>query len=273
MKISPSTISVSRTNLSGDTFVGAGGVNSTTAAVPYPSDWAWSVNFAHSSAVATHIGSDDNYDFDSGATEVAFKTNGGAGDEGGVTQERTIAMGARYAGGITPADLPSGSVSSTLKDGVTNPNGDTINLSSSKFLTMYFKILALGSSQPGGGNLGNELYWRAADSAADAYSAAISPHNIVRKVGSTDAFKSTTTTTASNFALNEYISISYEMTDGNEGSNDWADNGLEVGSFVTEMSSGNGQSGLKLLYFGYVVSNLHNNVDAIASIDLPIAVS
>ena len=185
-------------------------------------------------------------------------------------------MAIKYAGGIIPASLQisaPGSVSSTLKDGVTNPNGDTIDLSSSKFLTMYFKILALGSNQPSGGNLGTELYWRAADSAAGAYSATISPHNIVRKVGSTDAFKSTTTTTASNFALNEYISISYEMTDGNEGSNDWADTGIEIGSFVTEMSRGNNQAGLKLLYFGYVVSNLHNDVDAIASIDLPIAVS
>ena len=65
----------------------------------------------------------------------------------------------------------------------------------------------------------------------------------------------------------------FEMTDGNEGSNDWADTGIEIGSFVTEMSRGNNQAGLKLLYFGYVVSNLHNDVDAIASIDLPIAVS
>ena len=80
MKISPANIGVSKTNLSGDTFVGSGGVNSATAASAFP--WKWSYNA-------------DNQDLD------ANEGFSGSGTVGGVTSFFTITANTHSDGGLT----------------------------------------------------------------------------------------------------------------------------------------------------------------------------
>jgi hypothetical protein len=269
MKISASNISVSRTNLSGDTFVGAGGVNSTTAASTYPSEWAWSANFAHSSDVATHVA---GHGFNDTQNITTFVSGKGVQED----PEARSVMGAnaeRYGGGFSPASLPAGAVSGTLQDGATGPNG-VIDTATDKYLTVYIEIVTMGS-QPTS-DFFNALYWGNDDS-VDVYNGTPIPATkIVRKTG--ELKHKGTVKSSGTYAAGEFISVSYDLTaqditeDG--GSGNWADADTQCKHVGPMMGSwAKAEDDIEIIFHGYVLSQYYNNNEALASIDLPIAVS
>lgn len=59
--------------------------------------------------------------------------------------------------------------------------------------------------------------------------------------------------------------------EANETGDAWA--ASTIGTIGGSMTRGPNQNGAKVIYHGYIVSNLDNSNESIASIDLPIAVS
>lgn len=233
----------------------------------YPSEWYWSANFAHSSDVATHVAGHGFNDQENITTFVSGK---------GVEEDAQARVGmasniARYAGGFSPASLPDGSFSGTLKDGATGPGG-VIDFATNKYITVYIEIVEMGT-QPVSGFF-DEIYWGNADPVNQYNNTPIPATNIVRKTGSHKG----TPKLSGTYAAGEFISASYDMTaqdiDKNGGSGNWVDAGAQCKHLGLSMGYwAKADDEIEIIFHGYVLSQYYNNNEALASIDLPIAVS
>lgn len=248
--------------------INSGKAQAAVGSPTYPSLWKFSANFAHSSAVATHVA---GHGFNGTENTTAFVAGKGVQED---VESVTVmgSVGPRYGGGFSPASLPSGAVSGTLQDGATGPGG-VIDLATDKYVTLYFEIVTIGT-QPSS-NFFNEFYWGNDDDTTQYNGTAIAG-NIVRKTG--ELKHKGTPKSSGAYAAGEFISVSYNMESSeitqNGGSGTWEDNailikhlGPTMGYWVKEAND------IELIFHGYVLSSVNNTNEAIASIDLPIAVS
>ena len=252
----------------------------------YPDDWAWSMTYGHSSVLTSTrshgFNETTHWRSSAGVNEPVLNP-----ENDGIRYTRYVnpAMGdTSYGFGFDVTGISADAMSSDnarLLDGDTtaNPNGTTLDLATSKYLTVYLKLITIDGSNvvtdPGGG----AVYWSNQPSAIwNNY--AFSTSSTIRR--SLNSFGDTAITTSGDYNAtgSEYISISFDMTTSPPDpvgtqtalNGAWDLAGVQIDDLLGIPYTATGVGDVIDVY-GVVVSNKNNTDAAIYDVTLPIKTS
>jgi len=296
MKISTGGIGIGATTSDAITVGGGGGGDPPA----YPSDWAWSANFAQSGVrdavegadvytYAADGGGETWADFDGGVSPIANTTApGGSGLEvnNDTAAKSPSYWGFEFAG---PSELPAAAMSSALTDGVGG-----IDFTTDRYLTIYFQIFddpregapagpAAGGDDPekgGPAGLMEYLWWQPEnDPRLEQFwngGAETGPASVIRKTGGHDR-DGVDDITGDPHQDGEFWSVCFDMqgstNDTGKGAVNWEDSGLAIGQIG--VLGGYKWLGGRVIIHGMVLSSKDNSSTnpQIYSPSLPIQVS